>query len=314
MRPSPYSYGTDVSGLTNLQDVLEKANLNFAVKDEPLYYEDNGIFIPTKDSKATFASDDSGRDFLSTVGGSYKPIQNSELFQIANELIDSDAIQYNYAGCFKGRSRVFISAEIKGLTNLDNDPIKMNLIIRTAHDGSGSTKVNLSPVRLFCNNQLPRLRKESVFSFTLKHTKNYKTTMIDKLGLMTSAEQGMKDLIDYTKVLKRQYIKKITDTDIKMAVALTLNLTTDHKNGLDSLTTKSKNILTNAVGALYNGVGQVEKDMGSAYWFANGMTTFEQNHKKITNTDSYLDKYIFKDFGSNLAEKAIKTLENYEYV
>lgn len=314
-RQLPYAYGTKVDDCQTLQEVITKAGLDYDVRVRPLYYLENGRYIEVPDAKHTKGILKNDTEiFMGTTGVKYTAIQNGELFKITENIIDGNAIKYNYAGHFDDRKKVYISAKLEGLTRNNDDPIDMYLVIRTSHDGSGSTVAQLTPIRMFCNNQLPKIKKTAVYSFRVKHTKNYETTMLNKLALMTSAETIMSELVDFTKILKRTNLKKTTDLDLAKIVALSLGAIKTPMERIGDLKTPTRNKIAYAVNAIHNGVGQNAKDAGTAFWVVNGLTTFEQNHQKINKLDSYLNDTIFDNSGTQMADKVLSVLTQFEYV
>ena len=60
----------------------------------------------------------------------------------------------------------------------------------------------------------------------------------------------------------------------------------------EGISTKSRNIVNAAEQSLYEGIGQEEGDKGNGLWVVNGLTTMYQNHKAVSNDETFFDSTL----------------------
>ena len=114
-----------------------------------------------------------GNDILGVVQNRYKPFQNEELFSFADNIIDG-AGAWESAGSIKNGTQVFGSIKFDRELILDAngvaDRTETYLLVTTSHDGSGSIRALVTPVRVVCQNTLNMALNGATQSFLIRHT------------------------------------------------------------------------------------------------------------------------------------------------
>ena len=93
------------------------------------------------------------------------------------------------------------------------------LVFSNTHDGSGSVKVAVTPVRVCCNNTLNLALTTASRSFSMMHTGNIQGKIQEARETLFMAEKYMDSLGVEFEQLRRQ---KVTDEQVKEYVELLL--------------------------------------------------------------------------------------------
>lgn len=94
-------------------------------------------------------------DVLGTVGNAYTIIQNEQLAGLLNALVDESGAHFETAGAIDGGRKVFITMELPGNIRVGGvDRVKNYIAAMTSHDGSTSTQIMVTPIRVVCENTL----------------------------------------------------------------------------------------------------------------------------------------------------------------
>lgn len=203
-------FGTKIKGSDlNLADVLDQSGLNYVVFKDKSYDadgNDTGFFH-------TYYDDENGRHFLG--GGltdQYTIVQNFEAFDWLNIIMKD--VKIECAGSVNNGRQVYICASTDPIKVLDED-IAPHMVFSTSHDGSGSIKVMLTPIRVFCSNCMTRATKQAQNTFYIKHTKNaHNNLYIAQDVLLKNTEylnvykEGIEDMVK-VQFTRRQFVDKL---------------------------------------------------------------------------------------------------------
>ena len=176
--------GTNVN-TTDLNEVLENANLNYEVKLQDAFTNFNGtnMIIPKK--KAVVRDDG---HFYNMVSDKYTLLQNKDAFDYIN-YIDNE-IKFVKAG-ETNTGLVYIIGELENATILGDD-FKFYSIFQNAHNGNYKLAMSICPLRMVCQNQFNIAFKESNFTFNIRHTKNLQAKMDIAANALNNASQYIK--------------------------------------------------------------------------------------------------------------------------
>lgn len=145
-------------------DVLQRSRLDWTVQKTPMYLP-TGRVVP---NHFAMVRSDSGAS-LGVVGNRYQAIQNSaglDLFDVAAE---RGLIEYGNAGMFKGGSIVWLQAKLPESIVIAGQEVAKYLLLANSHDGSGTLRILLTPIRVVCRNTLAMAVSADV-GMTIRHT------------------------------------------------------------------------------------------------------------------------------------------------
>ena len=192
--------GTDVSQKTSVDEIHQKAGLDYTVTKEPVYLRD-GILVPSR--IATIKSET--REPIGLVSDRYEIYQNADAFKFLEEIPD---IQFVRAGeTYNGM--VYIIGKLPTLKVLD-DEFTPYVIFQTSHNGWFSLRATICPLRIVCQNQFAMSFKNMTNTISIQHSKRLE-------GRIMEAQQLLKDTAIYmqgfTNTAEELALLKITDTD-----------------------------------------------------------------------------------------------------
>lgn len=193
VREKPWhGLGTIVQEAPTSKDALSLAGLDWTVRQEPVVYkeQDSGYFMNIR------STDDK---VLGVVGGRYKPVQNVDAFNFVDELV-GEGVTYETAGSLSTGKRIWLLAKMPDIKILD-DTVEPYMCLTNCHDGFGSLKVCMTPVRVVCQNTLNLALDSAKRAWNCRHTGNIDNKMsiaAETLGLardyMKSLSQSAEDL------------------------------------------------------------------------------------------------------------------------
>ncbi len=134
----------------------------------------------------------------------YTPVQNTEAFEFFDALASSGEAIYHTAGSLKGGRRVWILAKLPGdLAISDTDLLEKYILLANSHDGSRAFSMQMTPVRVVCNNTLSVALGGEETQFKAKHTSNIMKRVNDARDILGLSEayfemfmRGVERLVD----------------------------------------------------------------------------------------------------------------------
>ena len=166
-----HGLGVKLDECPTSKDAIVAAGLDWTVDSKPIY-DHNGKEIPNYRAN-TRTSDDT---ILGIVTNKYKIVQNADAFEFTDSLIEGDVF-YETAGSLKSGKTVWLLAKMPETKILD-DKVDPYICFTNTHDGTGSIKVCMTPVRVVCNNTLNFALSSAKRSWATRHMGN----MVEKLA------------------------------------------------------------------------------------------------------------------------------------
>ena len=188
--------GNDVKGVTSVGEALERHGMDWTVEKRPTFFKKNdGTDAQMGTSFATVRSDN--ETMLGRVGGDYVPMSNVDALKHVDALIASGIATLDSVFELKGGKRVGASLSLKeSISIAGEDLINMYIVVMTSHDGTKADVTAITPIRMFCTNQMALITREARQSWSVRHL----STMADNLKLV---EDELKMITNYSAWLKR---------------------------------------------------------------------------------------------------------------
>ena len=213
-------------------DALRLAGLDWNVIQESVYTAFNekveGYKVNIRDTD---------RKVLGIVSDRYKVVQNADAFSFTDELLGK-GVRYETAGSLQEGKKVWLLARLPREYIIDGEHISPYLVFSNTHDGSGSVKVAITPVRVVCNNTLNLALDTASRSFSMIHTGNIQDKIQKARDTLFMAEKYMECLGAEIEQLRKQ---KMTDIQIHEFIELLLPIEKDSSH------VQSKNIIATAI-------------------------------------------------------------------
>ncbi|MDY5578332.1 MAG: DUF932 domain-containing protein [Lachnospiraceae bacterium] len=203
VRNTPWhGLGTRVEEALSAMEALQKAGLDWRVIQKPLETFD-GIHVPGYAANVR----ETDQKVLGVVSTQYSVVQNEDAFAFTNEMLGK-GVRYETAGSLAGGRRVWILAKLPNQYIVKGDRISPYLVFSNTHDGSGSIKVALTPIRVVCNNTLCLALNTAQRSWSTKHTGDIGGRLEDAKETLFRAEDYMDQLSKEIEKLNTIYIPR----------------------------------------------------------------------------------------------------------
>ena len=293
VRETPWhGLGTRVMEAPGSGEALEVAGLNWKVRQEPIY-TDNNLLIPGYKANVR----DSDNKVLGVVTDRYKVVQNDEAFAFTDGLL-GEGVRYETAGALLDGRKVWILARMPREFIINGEQISPYLVFSNTHDGSGAIKVAVTPIRVVCNNTLNLALATAKRSWSMVHTG-------DVQGKMEEAKQTLFMAEKYMSKLGREFetLRKIELTDRQVMDYIKLLL--PYENEDNSLHVRNINRLREDMQRRYFDAPDL-KDVGNnAYRFVNAVSDFATHSEPIRRTKNFKENLFSRTVeGNPLIDKA----------
>ena len=297
VRETPWhGLGTRVMEAPGSEDALELAGLNWKVRQEPIY-TDNNLLIPGYKANVRDLDD----KVLGVVTDRYKVVQNDEAFAFTDGLL-GEGVRYETAGALLDGRKVWILARMPREFIINGEQISPYLVFSNTHDGSGAIKVAVTPIRVVCNNTLNLALSTAKRSWSMVHTG-------DVQGKMEEAKQTLFMAEKYMSRLGREVenLRKIELTDRQVMDYIKLLL--PYENEDNSLHVRNINRLREDMQKRYFDAPDL-KDVGNnAYRFVNAVSDFATHSEPIRRTKNFKENLFSRTVeGNPLIDKAYQML------
>ena len=205
MLPTLRGIAREVSGAATVGDALAMNGMDWGVeKRQSFFMLNNGTPSPMPSSFATVRSDNEA--MLGRVGGDYVAMKNSDALQHVDALLASGIATLDSVFELKGGKQVGASLRLSEKIAIGGeDPVDLYIVVTTSHDGTRATRTQITPIRLWCTNQLALVSRTAKQSWAVRHL----STMAENLKLV---EEELKLITDYSNWLKKSGEKLIQDT------------------------------------------------------------------------------------------------------
>lgn len=299
VRQKPWhGLGTIVMEAPTSADALKFAGLDWQVLQEPIYTEFGELI---ENYRANVRNSD--RKVLGVVSDRYKVVQNVDAFSFTDELLGK-GVRYETAGSLQEGKKVWLLARLPREYIIAGERISPYLVFSNTHDGSGSVKVAVTPVRVVCNNTLNLALDTASRSFSMIHTGNIQDKIQEAKDTLFMAEEYMDRLGAEFEQLRRQ---KITDAEVKEYISLLLPMEKD------STKLQSKNIirLREDMMKRYYDAPDLQSVGNNAYRFINAVSDFATHSNPLRRTANYNENLFARTIDGNpLIDKAYQLIKS----
>lgn len=296
-----------------------------ALSEELQHAMDNGEFINAamlrdllvENTMATMRLDTNKS--LGIVSDKYGIVQNEDAFKFVDMFCSGKFAERDNTpvietcGVLGKGERIFVTAKFPQPIILDakrDDLVDMYVVFTTSHDGTGSVRCMVTPVRVVCNNTLNWAMKDNIGRIAFRHS----SKVMSRLDLLNqeNAEFAYKALNvaeTYTNSLKESFDHlrniKLAERDLDNIIAQVVLAPEAAKEFMqtrniesDLIKTRGRNIFLGVKECLESGIGQEGQERGTAMWLMNGLTSYYQNEaterSEEIKFDSIMDGNIYK--------------------
>ncbi|WP_080831875.1 DUF932 domain-containing protein [Cohnella massiliensis] len=278
------------------EEALREAGLDWMVIQKPIQTEDQ---LEITGYKANIRASDN--QILGVVTDRYKIVQNHEAFAFTDDLL-GEGVRYETAGSLQNGKKVWLLAKLPDNYIISGDRISPYLVFSNSHDGSGSIKVAMTPIRVVCQNTLNLALSNAKRIWTTIHTGDIKSKLDEAKKTLLLAEYYMDKLGAEVDRLNRV---KIPDHKVMEFIDLLIpmpdNATKIQEKNIQHLRADMKLRYFEAPD-----LAQVGKN---GYRFINAVSDFATHAKPLRESASYKENLFLRTMeGNPLIDKAYEML------
>lgn len=321
-----------------VEDAIKEIGADFNVSKQPLIRVPQEVYNAIKDgtplgelnlssanlitSHAATVRDD--HDFtLGVVGRDYGVVQNTKAFEFIDFIkeVSGEEPIVETAGLLGNGERLFVSCKLGADTYLNpDDAVKNYVVFTNAHDGSGAVMAFFTPIRVICSNTLALAIRDCPNKVVFKHTKYVEHRLdweqeenrkkaLEVFGKSVKfSEKWMNNMLTLRSQkidenFKKDFVARMYLNDAAFKLYQQNNRDWD---GVDEISTRSKNQANTLINSIEYGVGQ-EQNKGTKLWLLNGLTTHIQNVQKWKDAETQFNSVI-SGTEQNRVQKAYQLL------
>lgn len=299
VRETPWhGLGTRVMEAPTSADALTLAGLDWKVIQKAIETED-GTPIPS--FKANIRASD--EKVLGVVTDRYRVVQNTEAFSFTEELL-GEGVTYETAGSLQEGRRTWLLARLPQRYIISGDEIIPYLVFMNSHDGTGSIKAAITPVRVVCQNTLNLALSTAKRYWSTNHTGDIQGKISDAKNTLLYADQYMGELGKSIDHLNRI---KLSDRQIYEYIDALFPL-------LDEPTEQQKKNLIRMKEELkvrYFDAPDLKNVGKNAYRFINSVSDFATHSKPLRERKNFKESLFARTIDGNaMIDKAYELVKN----
>lgn len=220
MRCSPFdAIGTStlLERLTS-QQALQFAGIDFDVVLKPVMNSITGSVVTENDEPKYYQVIRSDtNDVLGIVEGRFTPLQNRDVFALADALVETGARIVRVVEIEQG-SRCFMTVEWDETISVKGDTVRRRAIIQNAHNGKYAAMIRLMPLRQLSHTGLIVPIPTVEFEFRIKHTVGSTDQLLDAQEVIAKADEYFNTFTRAAEYLARLPVDRIAAEEILWSV------------------------------------------------------------------------------------------------
>lgn len=292
-----HGLGTMVQEAPTSEEALVLAGLDWQVTQKAIRTDDGSLISGFKANVR-----DTDGQVLGVVTSRYKVVQNWEAFAFTDELL-GEGVAYETAGSLQGGRRTWLLARLPQNYIIGGDEVEPYLVFMNSHDGSGSIKAAVTPIRVVCQNTLNLALQSARRSWSTNHTGDISGKLEDARNTLLYASQYMTELGLAIDQLSR---KKLSDRQVYEYIDMLFPLM-DQPTEL-----QKKNLmrLKEDVKCRYYEAPDLRQMDKNAYRFVNAVSDFATHAKPLRERSNYRESLFARTVDGNaMIDKAYELVQ-----
>lgn len=281
-----HGLGTCVETALTSEEALEKSGLNWTVNQCPIM---TNALAPIPGYKANLRETDG--KVLGVVTDRYKVVQNSEAFAFTDALL-GEGVCYETAGSLQEGRKIWLLAKLPDRYIIEGEQIEPYLVFSSSHDGNGSIKVAMTPVRVVCQNTLNIAISTAKRIWTTVHVGEMAAKLSEAHNTLLLAEKYMGKLgTEFSRLSKI----KLSDNRVNEYIEILLPMDEEPTE------IRSKNIMRirEDLKQRYFDAPDLRHIGKNAYRFICAVSDFATHARPIRETASYRENIFAKTIDGN---------------
>lgn len=292
-----HGLGTIVAEAPDSRKALILAGLDWKVIQRKIYTGDRK---PIQGYRANVR--DSDNRLLGVVSDRYRVVQNENAFAFTDALL-GEGVRYETAGSLQSGRRVWMLAKLPHEYIILGEQISPYLVFSNTHDGSGSIKVAMTPVRVVCSNTLNLALNTTKRCWSAKHTTNIADRLEEAEETLLFAESYMTALgAEFEELCKIRMSDKKVMESVKELLPMKDDMTIQQKKNVRNLQEDLKR--------RYFDAPDLQDTGKNAYRFVNAVSDFATHSKPLRETANYKENLFMRTMDGNaLIDRAYRMVK-----
>ena len=274
-----------------VETIFEATGLNWKVEQHPVYTSENGIhFNNIKTLTANCRSDN--KQFMGMVHpNNYKVVQNNEAFNFIDALPN---FEFEKVGLFNNGKKVFVVGKSNDQIDIDGsgDLVNFYLTFLHGHDGKSGIRFILSPVRMFCMNQLNMMLETAKFKYNIAHTGDIQT----KLNQIQKAIANSKN---YVTDLQATIDNMINSKTTKSIEKFTMELVPEEEKDTTLIIARKEEVRATIIN-LYNTKDDIQNSKGTDFGVISAVSDYISHATPKRMSKGTIDNTFISNIEGNL--------------
>ena len=296
-----HGLGTPVEKALDSLEAIKMAGLDWTVSKKLLFTnigsENEYIPMPTAWMATVRDSDNTP---LGVVTDKYQLVQNNEAFDFTDALI-GEGCRYETAGSLRNGQQVWLLAKLPE-SKLVGDAVDNYLVFTNSHDGKGSIRVAMTPVRVVCQNTLNLALGSAKRMWSTKH-----------MGKMDSKMEEAKLTLQFAQEYQAELAKKAEELATKRVYEMEFERFLKElypvPDGSSSIVASRANDLRQRVRICYDKPDLANFE-NTAWGILNAVSDAYFHGRPMRNTINYQENLFANTIGGNVFfDKAYALLE-----
>lgn len=265
--------GKSVESALSSADALKMSGLDWEVVAQPIQVVDGSVVTGYK---ANVRSSD--QKVLGVVSDRYRIVQNSDAFAFTDMLL-GEGVRYETAGSLSSGKRVWLLARMD-TTTVCGDNVDPYLVFTNSHDGSGSVKVAVTPIRVVCQNTLTLALSTAKRTWSFKHVGDIASKLDEAKKTLGFASSYMEELKEESENLTQIVVlaPQFADFLTKM-FPIHSDMTDKQKQNVETARMTLADI--------YNHKDDLQRFHGTAYGVINAVADYMPHVAPLRKTRNY---------------------------
>lgn len=298
VREAPWhGLGVRVEEAPSSQDALRLSGLDWQVVQQAITTTEG---VPIPGYKANLR--DTDHQVLGVVTDRYRVVQNAEAFAFTDGLL-GEGVKYETAGSLQNGRKIWLLAKLPDKYIIEGDQIDPYLVFSNSHDGSGSIKVAMTPIRVVCQNTLNLALSSAKRVWSTIHVGNLAGKMTEAHNTLLLAEKYMGQLgLEFSRLSKVKLSDQKVLDFIDQLLPMDDQPTEIHRKNVIRIREDMKQRYFDAPDLQH--VGK------NAYRFLNAVSDFATHAKPLRETASYRENLFAKTMeGNPLMDRAYQLVQ-----
>lgn len=294
-----YGVGKNIGNALNVEQAMKMAELDWTVEPQRVYVGNTDV-VPVDGYWANVRKEDS--QVLGIVSNRYTIVQNTEAFDFTNYLL-GQGVKYVNAGALNGGRRIWLAAKLPDVFKLANEQTDVYLIFYNSHNGLGSIRIFITPVRPFCSNVMNMALRKAYRSWSAIHSGDMDAKLEEARQTLEITHEYMNEL---TVTVDDLASKNIDNAVVEELVERLYPIDEEMGNKRIENVTSSRNELLH----VYNNAPDLQHFRGTAWGMLSAVSDHlghsQPKRRTATFEENRMDKIVT---GHPLFDKAVRLLE-----